>query len=53
MDAAPLMHTLGICTIVLVLAVLLIIGFLKVFQELLSRSMFEAPSCANEKLRED
>ena len=42
------MHILGICALVLGLAALLIMGFLNVVQALLSRSIFEAPSCADE-----
>jgi hypothetical protein len=42
------MHILGICALVLGLAALLIMGFLNVVQALLSRSIFEAPSCADD-----
>jgi hypothetical protein len=42
------MHILGICALVLGLAALLIMGFLNVVQALLSRSIFEAPSYADD-----
>jgi hypothetical protein len=42
------MHLLGICALVIALAVLLIIGFLDVAQDLLSRDAFAAPSSSNE-----
>jgi hypothetical protein len=45
---APVMHTLGICAMVFGLAALLIVGFLNIVQDLLSRSVFEAPSRSSE-----
>jgi hypothetical protein len=42
------MHILGIFALVLGLAALLIMGYLNVVQALLSRSIFEAPSYADD-----
>ena len=43
------MHLLGTCVLVMGLAAFLIIGFLRVAQDLLSRSIFDAPSLSNEE----
>ena|ERR1700736_6497002 len=43
------MHLLGICALLIALAALLIIGFLDVARNLLSRDAFAAPSSSNEE----
>jgi hypothetical protein len=45
------MSLLGTCLLVIVLAALLIIGFLRVAHDLLSRRIFEAPSLSNEEFQ--
>jgi hypothetical protein len=42
------MRALGICALIIGLAALLIVGFSSVVRELLSRSVFTAPSTPNE-----
>ena len=42
------MHLLGTCVLVTGLAAFVIIGFLRVAQDLLSRSIFDAPSLPKE-----
>jgi hypothetical protein len=42
------MHLLGICVLVTGLAAFLMIGFLRVAQDLLLRSIFDAPSLSKE-----
>jgi hypothetical protein len=42
------MHLLGTCVLVTGLAAFVIIGFLRVAQDLLSRSIFDAPSLSKE-----
>jgi hypothetical protein len=43
------MHLLGNCVMILGLAALAIIGFLRVVKDLLSKNIFEAPSSSNEE----
>jgi hypothetical protein len=45
------MHLLGTCLLIIGLAALVIIGFLRVAQDLLSRSIFDAPSLSNEEFQ--
>jgi hypothetical protein len=42
------MHLLGTCVLVMGLAAFVIIGFLRVARDLLSRSIFDAPSLSKE-----
>jgi len=42
------MHLLGNCVLIFGLAALVIIGFLRVVRDLMSRDIFEAPSSSNE-----
>jgi hypothetical protein len=43
------MHLVGTFVSIIGLAVLLLIGFLNVARDLLSRSIFESPSCTSEE----
>jgi hypothetical protein len=43
------MHLVGTFALVIGLVILLLIGFLNVAQDLLSRGIFESPSCASEE----